>query len=404
MIYLIRLIHTGLIILGSFAIGFYICGFELIYPSSYQLARNQGLERYQTQLENLLSIHQGHYQSLPNSDPLYPILQQLPFENQRKASIEQLKQLILQSNPRAMFWAAQLIRTDVWTQRSVNDSRLFGFNKPTLLEMAAANKDPYAARDLARDNQCRDDQKCHHFWLSYAMKLFAEKAEQGDYRARYELEQLKASHDYHDAAQLDKQMSFAIDAAKHQFYYPLATLLLSYQRGDYLPLWVDTGYRSNQAYLNTTDKKLLSKLAQWLTDRQYIVDGSLIKIARQELNQDDYHRLFIQYTLLGKIRKYRTVSIRDYYLQRIQGADKAHKKHWAIEAMALFSAMENAQPKNGEQFNEQTQYFYNRRIKSAGIQFDKADLIKIAKLTDHFKQRRSHNIYLTPNNTYIPDL
>lgn len=403
MIYLIRLIRTCLIILGSLAVGFYVCGFEAIYPSSYQLARNEGLARYQTQLESLLDIHQGHYQSLPSSDPLYAVLKQLPFARHRDDAIKQLRQLIMQNNPRAMFWAAQLIDTDIWTGRSIKDPRFFYFDKSTLLEMAAANKDPYAARDLTQGHLCLRDNNCRDFWLNYAAKLFAEKAKQGDYRAKYELIQLK-NYRHYDASGLDKQVSFAIDAAKHQFYRPLAELLLSYQRGEYLPLWVDTSYTSHLAYLSATDRKLLSKLAQWLTDRQYIVDGDLIKIARQELNQDDYHRLFIQYTLLGQTRKYRDISIRDYYSQRIQDADVEHDKPWAIEAMALLSAMDNSQPKKGEQFSEQTQIFYDRVVKSEGIQFDKADLAQIAKLAEQFKQRRSQNIYLTPDNTYIPDI
>uniref|UniRef100_A6W0P2 Uncharacterized protein n=1 Tax=Marinomonas sp. (strain MWYL1) TaxID=400668 RepID=A6W0P2_MARMS len=403
MIYLNRLICAGSIVVGSLAIGVFICQFQSIYPNTYQLARNEGLERYQTQLESLLDINQGHYQSLPASDPLYNILQHLPFSGNREASLEQLGKMILQSNSRAIYWAAQLTPYNRW--RKFKGLKLLDFDRLTLLQMAAANKDPYAARDLARIYQCGAE-RCQNFWLNHAIELFTEKANQGDYRAKYELRQLNITNDHQDAVQLDDKVSFAIDAAKHQFYYPLETLLVSYLNGHHLPVWVDTSYFSNQAYLSMTDKKLMSKLVQWLTDRQYIVDRDLIKIAQKELNQDDYHRLFIQYTLLGKPTRYRDIEISSYYTDRILSTDAENGKKWAIEAMALFEAMElsSTTHKDGI-FSERTQYFYDRDIKYHGINFDKEDFKKISKLSKEFKKERSHNIYLTPNNTYlIPDL
>ena len=412
MVYLIRLLRICIIILGSLGTGFYIAKFDYAYPSSYELARNEGLERYQTQLESLLATNQGHYQSLPASDPFYNILQRLPFPGHRDQAIKQLRQMVLQSDPRAMYWGAQLIQQGFSSRVTAREPTLFDFNHLTLLQMAAANKHPYAASELAQAYKCKGDGNCQNPWLDYAKGLLTKSAEEGDYHAKYELSLLNTINVKRDAAQLDEEMSFAIEAAKHQYYYPLANLLDSYQHGYYLPAWVDTSYGRHHryiAYLNATDRRLITQLTQWLTDRQYSVEKGFLKIAQQKLDQDAYHRLFLQHTLLGAPHGNRDLYIGEYYSNLIFRADtKKAKQRWAIEAVALLNAITPYPYKEGA-LSDEAQYFYDNELEHdityGDIRFGQSGFEEVTKLTKKFRQKLSHNLYLTPYNYYyIPNL
>lgn len=278
-VHLIRLV-------GVAALGIILALGDRHIPTEAQLESAKGVSAVSHELERLLKIETIDSQQKDEST-WYSIMLLLQ-KKQWKSALIALEPYVNKMEEPSLFWANYAISYGSSSlEGRIRDSELSNYE---LLEMSAANGNPYAQFDMS--NLCLErDQRfeitysesvnCKKDWLNLARETLEIRQLSGDLRAEYLLRKInkgsETKSEYHE------NFEFAVNAAKSNYYEPILERLydLTSPNG---PFW---DKRTSFSY-SEEEKDLLKSVLLWLLDRNVAVSSFLLGRLDAVFTHDEY--------------------------------------------------------------------------------------------------------------------
>lgn len=280
-LYLARLI-------GVTALGIILALGYKHFPNEAQFESAKGVSAVSSELEELLKIE---VITAPQHDEIaWHSIMLLLQKQQWKSALTALEPYVNKMEEPSLYWADYAINygSSSVTGRISN----IGLSKYDLLEMSAANGNPYA--QLRMSHLCRELEQAHSFeviddksnncksdWLNLARATLEKRQLAGDLQAEYRLWKL----DKNIVTKSDylKSFEFAVNAAKNNYYVPILERLydLTSPNG---PFW---DKRTSFNY-SEEEKELLKRVLLWLLDHDVAVSEFLLSKLKVVFNRDEY--------------------------------------------------------------------------------------------------------------------
>lgn len=288
-VHLIRLV-------GVAALGIILAlGYRHI-PTEAQLESAKGVSAVSYELEQLLKIETIDYQ--PQDESTWYSIMLLLQKKQWKSALIALEPYVNKMVEPSLFWADYAINYGSSSlEGRIRDSELSNYE---LLEMSAANGNPYAQFDMSnlcleRDQRFEitysESDNCKKEWLNLARETLENRQLSGDLRAEYLLRKINKGNE--TKSEYHENFEFAVNAAKSNYYEPILDRLydLTSPNG---PFW---DKRTSFNY-SEEEKELLKRVLLWLLDRNVAVSSFLLGRFDAVFTHDEYLNYLRRWLLL----------------------------------------------------------------------------------------------------------